>query len=122
MTKEGAVQYYIMYGIRASTHTHTQHTHTSSSMYNPGQRQKGKPCDSDLVMDQIDLIPCAGQFLILNPQDVSEWILCGRPIQLFPLTSTHETLRQPVSEREGEREKTQADKETERERERERER
>lgn len=69
-------------------------------MHNPGLRQKGKPCDSDLVMDQIDLIQCAGQFLILNPQDVSEWILRGRPIQLFSLTSTHETLRRRASERE----------------------
>lgn len=82
-------------------------------MHNPGQRQKGKPCDSDLVMDQIDLIHCAGQFLILIPQDVSEWILCGRPIQLFSLTSTR------VSQTASEREKTQADKETEGERERE---
>lgn len=82
----------------ARTHTH-KHTQLSNSMHNPGLRQKGKPCDSNLVMDQIDLIHCAGQFLILNPQDVSEWILCGRPIQLFSLTSTHETLRQRASER-----------------------
>lgn len=31
-------------------------------------------CDSNRVTDQIDLIQCAGQFLILNPQDISEWI------------------------------------------------
>lgn len=61
---------------------------SSGGARNPGQRQKGKPCDSDLVMDQIDLIHRAGQFLILIPRDVSEWILRGRPIQLFSLTST----------------------------------
>ena len=49
-------------------------------------------------MDQIDLIHCAGQLLLPNPQDVSEWILRGRPIQLFPFTSTHETLRQRAME------------------------
>lgn len=82
-------------------------------MHNPGQRQKEKPCDSDLVMDQIDLIHCAGQFLILNPQDVSEWILCGRPIQLFSLTSTHETLRQRASERKQRQTKKQREGEAE---------
>lgn len=100
---------------RKAARAHTKRTKTplSNSMSNPGLRQKGKPCDSDLVMDQTDLIHCAGQFLILNPQDVSEWILRGRPIQLFSLTSTHETPRQASG-----REKTQADK---RKRERERE-
>lgn len=78
---------------------HTQRE-LSSSMHNPEQRQRGKPRDSDLVMDQIDLIRCSGQFLILNPRDVSEWILRGRPIQLFSLTSTHGTLRRRASERE----------------------
>lgn len=34
----------------------------------------GGACDSDRVTDQIDLIWRAGQFLILHPQDISEWI------------------------------------------------
>lgn len=87
-------------GEKLQEHTNTQkQTPLSNSMSNPGLKQKGKPCDSDLVMDQADLIHCAGQFLILNPQDVSEWILRGRPIQLFSLTSTRETPRQQASER-----------------------
>lgn len=75
----------------AHTHTHRA-TLFWCSVHNPSQRQKGKPRDSDLVMDQIDLIQGSGQFL--TPQDVSEWILCGRPIQLFRLTSTRASERE----------------------------
>jgi len=94
------------------THTHTKALmHLSSSMHNPGQRQKGKPCDSDLVMDQIDLIQCAGQFLILIPQDVSEWISCGRPIQLF--SPPHESLRRRARENTGRQRNRETQRETE---------
>lgn len=58
-------------------------------------------------MDLIDSIQCAGQFLILIPEDVSEWILCGKPIQLFSLTSAR------ASDEEERGKKTLADKETE---------